>query len=115
MYVSVSECVAAGGHFDRCGTCVAQLCTEEGRPGGGVGDISRAAKKRSSSDPGYAGEGLGRESDIKKTGQTHVVPLAAFAKFWSLEQQQKRNGTLYPEPGFTIVKKFHDSWSLPAE
>ena len=35
VYASVLECVAAGGDFDRCGPHVAQLCTEEGRTGGG--------------------------------------------------------------------------------
>ena len=37
VYASVLECVAAGGDFDRCGTHVAQLCTEEGRTGGTFG------------------------------------------------------------------------------
>ena len=46
MYASVLECVAAGGDLDRCGTRVAQLCTEEGRTRGGVGSTAELLKEK---------------------------------------------------------------------
>lgn len=79
VYVSVLECVAAGGHFDRCGTCVAQLCTEEGRTGGerNTAELPKEMRLRSWVCKGGLREGNG----IKKVGQTHVGPFPVFAKF----------------------------------
>ena len=79
VYISVLECVAAGGHFDRCGTCVAQLCTEEGRTGGerNTSELPKEMRLRSWVCKGVLREGNG----IKKVGQTHVGPFPVFAKF----------------------------------
>lgn len=113
MYVSILECVAAGGHSDRCGTCVAQLHTREGKSRGerNITELPEEMRLRSWVCQG----GLGEGNSTKKIGQTHVTPFAVFAKFSLLEQQQRRNETLYPEPEFIIFKKLHDSRSLQAE
>lgn len=78
-YVSVLECVAAGGDFDRCRTRVAQLSTEEGRTGGerSTAELLKETRLRSWVCKGGLREGHG----IKKVGQTHVGPFPVFAKF----------------------------------
>ena len=54
VYASVLECVAAGGDLDRCGTRVAQLCTEEGRTRGG-GEHCGAAEREEAKILGVQG------------------------------------------------------------
>ena len=54
LYASVLECVAAGGDLDRCGTRVAQLCTEEGRTRGG-GEHCGAAEREEAKILGVQG------------------------------------------------------------
>lgn len=72
------ECVA-GGHSDRCGTCVAWLCLEEGRPRG-VGGASPDCKSHEAAVLGVRVRAWWGNAG-KKAGETHVVPFSLFAEF----------------------------------
>ena len=76
---STLECIA-GGHFDRCGTCAAQLCAEEGRLGWGeernIAELQKERRLRSQ----VCKWGLGEGNSIKRVRKTHIMPAAVFAK-----------------------------------
>lgn len=90
----------ARGHSDRCGTCAAAHCLQEGRTRGerNIAELQEERRQRSWVCKGELGKG----KSIKKVEEIHVVPLADVTNFSYSDQKNRK---FYPEPGFVIFKK----------